>query len=189
MPTPSYKIVKYDPKWPAIFQDEKARVAFVLDIDAQYIQHVGSTSVQRLGAKPIVDIMVGIPTMNKSDEYVRCLEHIGYEWRGETVQGTLYIRKAVPRRFNIHMTEYGGEFWVEHLLFRDYLRTHPEGARDYEQLKHELMATEMLFGATNQPLYKVYGKMSSGDKAYSYLGTAKTTEKKFCLVVLIHLTD
>ncbi|MCI0438008.1 MAG: GrpB family protein [Chloroflexi bacterium] len=139
--SPSYRIVEYDPRWPAIFEDEKARIVFALGIEPQQVQHVGSTSIPCLGAKPIVDIMVGIPTMDSAERYARLLSYIGYEWRGETVPGTLYIRKAVPRRFNIHMTQYGSDFWLEDLLFRDYLRVHPEAVREYEALKRKLMAT------------------------------------------------
>ena len=65
---------------------------------------------------------------------------VEYERRGETVPGTLYLRKAEPRRFNLHMTQWGGKFWLGLLLFHDFLRAHPETARQYEELKRELMA-------------------------------------------------
>ncbi len=141
MTSPSYSIVEYDPNWPALFEQEKACVASVLGIDPRHVAHVGSTSVPGLAAKPIVDQMLGIPTMAEAAGYARLLEGIGYEWRGEAVPGTLYLRKAVPRRYNLHVTEYGGAFWVEHLLFRDYLRAHPDVNQEYEELKRKLMAT------------------------------------------------
>jgi len=66
---------------------------------------------------------------------------LGYEFRGETVPGTLYVRKAGPPRFNLHMMRSRGAFWADHLLFRDYLRAHGDVASRYEELKRELMST------------------------------------------------
>ena len=140
MASPSYRIVEYDDEWPALFKEEKARVVDALGIEAGCVEHIGSTSVPGLGAKPIVDIMVGIPSMNQADEFIPSLERIDYEWRDDTVPGTRYIRKEVPRRYNLHMTRHGGDFWVEHLLFRNYLRAHSHVARRYEELKCDLMA-------------------------------------------------
>jgi len=86
--------------------------------------------------------MVGIPGFNldRVQSLLQPLESIGYEYRGETVPGTLYIRKAEPRRYNLHMSEYGGVFWEAHLLFRDYLRSHKDLARRYDELKRQLIA-------------------------------------------------
>ncbi len=140
MANPSYRIVDYDPHWPALFQQERARVVSALGIDGKRVQHIGSTAVPCLGAKPTVDIMVGIPSVVQASEHMPPLEAIGYEWRGETVPGTLYIRKAEPRRFNLHMTAYGGSFWQDNLLFRDYLRSHREASIEYEALKRGLMS-------------------------------------------------
>ena len=136
----SYRIVEYDHEWPAMFDEEKSLILSVLGIDQQHVAHNGSPSVPGLGAKPILDIMVGIPAMEQARAYVQPLQGIGYECRGETVPGTLYIRKAAPRRYNVHMTEYGGGFWEEHLLFRDYLRAHQDVSGQYEALKRRLMA-------------------------------------------------
>ena len=93
-----------------------------------------------LAAKPILDMMLGVAEPSNVEQYLERLKGIGYEHRGETVPGTLYVRKAIPRRFNLHMTEYMGEFWIEHLLFRDFLRAHRDVALRYEHLKRRLMA-------------------------------------------------
>ena len=140
LPSPSYKIVEYDPGWPAQFDQERARVVSALGIGEERVQHIGSTAVPGLGAKPVLDMMLGIPSMDEASKHVPPLEAIGYEWRGETVPGTLYIRKAEPRRFNLHMTAYGGAFWKQHLLFRDYLRAHRHASVEYEALKRELIS-------------------------------------------------
>ena len=140
MASPSYRIVKYDQKWPAMYEEEKAKVVAATGIVAKRVEHIGSTAVPVLGAKPIIDLMVGVLKVEAAQRQIEALEGVGYEWRGETVPGTLYLRKAEPRRFNLHLTKWEGKFWIDHLLFRDFLRTHPEIARQYERLKRELMA-------------------------------------------------
>ena len=140
MASPSYRIVEYDQRWPALYEEEKAIVVAATGIAADRVEHIGSTAVPRLGAKPIIDLMVGVSRVDGAQRQIKSLEGVGYEWRGETVPGTLYLRKAEPRRFNLHLTQWEGNFWLGKLLFRDFLRTHPETARQYEDLKRELMA-------------------------------------------------
>lgn len=140
MASPSYRIVEYDQRWPALYEEEKAIVVAAAGIVANRVEHIGSTAVPRLGAKPIIDLMVGVSSVECAQREIRTLGGVGCELRGETVPGTLYLRKAEPRRFNLHLTQWEGTFWVEKLLFRDYLRMHPETARQYEDLKRELMA-------------------------------------------------
>jgi GrpB-like predicted nucleotidyltransferase (UPF0157 family) len=140
MASASYRIAEYDKDWPAQFEQEKARVVSALGIDEGCVVHVGSTSVPGLAAKPIIDMMVGIPAVEEAGRRVTLLEDIGYEHRGETVPGTLYIRKETPRRYNLHLTEHRGVFWEDHLLFRDHLRAHSDSRERYETLKRELMS-------------------------------------------------
>ena len=140
MASPSYRIVEYDQSWPALYEEEKAIVVAATGIEANRVEHIGSTAVPGLGAKPIIDLMVGVSRVEGAQREIKTLEGVGYEWRGETVPGTLYLRKAEPRRFNLHLTQWEGKFWQDKLLFRDFLRTHPETARQYEDLKCELMA-------------------------------------------------
>lgn len=140
MASPSYRIVEYDQRWPTLYEEEKAVVVAATGIGADRVEHIGSTAVPRLGAKPIINLMVGVSIVECAQRETKNLEGVGYECRGETVPGTLYIRKAEPRRFNLHLTQWEGTFWQDKLLFRDFLRKHPETARQYEDLKRELMA-------------------------------------------------
>lgn len=139
----SYRIVPPDPNWPYQASEEITAIALALNIASKHIAHVGSTAVPGLGAKPIIDLMLGIPGFDSSKDnqkYLAPLKQIGYKFDGtETVAGTWYIRKALPQRFNLHMTKYGGAFWLDHLLFRDYLRSHPDAVRQYEELKRSLL--------------------------------------------------
>jgi len=139
----SYRIVPPEPSWPRLASEEITSIASTLNIAPKNIEHVGSTAVPGLGAKPIIDLMAGIPDFDSSRDnlqYLVPLKQIGYEFDGtETTPGTWYIRKALPRRFNLHMTKYGGAFWIDHLLFRNYLRSNPDAVRHYEELKKRLL--------------------------------------------------
>jgi GrpB-like predicted nucleotidyltransferase (UPF0157 family) len=140
---PSYRIVPYDERWPAWVEEEKAGVVAALGVDEGWVEHCGSTAVPGLAAKPILDMVAGVesvPAVDEAHARFPALAGLGYECRGETVPGMLYIRKAGPRRYNLHVTRHGGGLWVETLLFRDYLRAHRDVAGEYERLKRELMA-------------------------------------------------
>lgn len=139
-PHPNYRIVEHDPAWGSVFVAERERIAAVLGLPQGRIEHIGSTAVPGLGAKPIVDIMAGAESESDYASHGARLKGLGYEDRGETVPGTRYIRKAGPPRVNLHLTVFGGEFWAEHLLFRDFLREHGETAREYERLKRQVLA-------------------------------------------------
>ncbi len=137
------EVAEYDPSWPAAFQRERDLIASALGDLVVAIEHVGSTAVPGLGAKPIIDITVGLRRQADSEECVRPLEELGYQCKGEFgIPGRLYFRKYTDgtRSHQIHLVEYGSEFWERHLLFRDYLREHPEEARDYYELKARLAA-------------------------------------------------
>ena len=153
--SPSYRIVDYHHGWPASFEEERALVVAATGIAPKRVENVGSTAVQGLAAKPVIDLMVGVPRVEDAQRQIDALRAMGYDWRGETVPGTLYLRKAEPRRFNLHMTQWGGEFWQDLLLFRDFLRTNPGKARQYEDLKRDLMARL----ASDPPAYNA-GKAS-----------------------------
>ena len=138
-PHPSYRIVPHDAGWSAVFDAERAILAEALALPVGCIEHIGSTAVPGLGAKPILDVMIGVESEIDYQRCVALLAPLGYDHRGDTVPGTLYNRKQGPPRVNAHLCVFGGGFWVEHLLFRDYLRAHPETAREYEELKRRIL--------------------------------------------------
>lgn len=133
------RVVLYDPNWPEFFERERARIEALVGEWVEAIEHVGSTSVPGLDAKPVVDLMAGVRSLRDGDLRVRLLEGLGYKDRGEAgVPGRIFLRKASPRAFHLNLAVVGGGFWEKHLLFRDYLRAHPGTAREYARLKHEL---------------------------------------------------
>lgn len=139
-------LVEYNPLWPAKFEEEKARILCLIGAWVERVEHIGSTSVPGLGAKPIIDIMVGICSLADAPECIKRLETIGYEYvpgHEAVLPERRYFHKVAAdntRTHHLHMVETASEFWERHLLFRDYLRSHPETARAYYGLKKELAA-------------------------------------------------
>ena len=140
-------IVEYDPSWPTLFEDEKRRILKAVGHKVVAVEQIGSTAVPNLGAKPIIDIMVAVPHLSDAAECVEPLKSIGYEYVPEheaSIPERRYFRKGphgVPNQhYHLHMVELGSDFWRRHLLFRDFLRDHPEVAQQYYELKKRLAA-------------------------------------------------
>jgi GrpB-like predicted nucleotidyltransferase (UPF0157 family)/predicted nucleotidyltransferase len=146
------EIVDYDPDWPARFEEERRRLIACLPADLLgRIEHVGSTAVPGLSAKPIVDMLVEVADLEEAKErIVPVLEARGYDYFWSPTHGddvppwyAFFIRRdpaTGERTHHIHMVE---PDFVEHwewLLFRDYLIDYADVARDYEALKHALAA-------------------------------------------------
>jgi GrpB-like predicted nucleotidyltransferase (UPF0157 family)/protein associated with RNAse G/E len=138
-------IADYDPLWPAIYAEERDRILGATGDRLLAIEHVGSTAVPGLAAKPIIDIMVGISRLSDSSKCIMPLRSIGYEYVPEyekEIPERRYFHRGprgVPNKhFHLHMVEHTSDFWKRHLLFRDYLRAHPDVAQNYCQLKREL---------------------------------------------------
>ena len=126
------------------YEAEKARILAAIGRWLVAIEHVGSTAVPGLGAKPIIDITAAIRSLSDTPQCVEPLRAIGYEYVPEfeaDLPERRYFRKGPPEdHYHLHMVEQTSEFWARHLLFRDTLRAHPEVAREYERLKRELAA-------------------------------------------------
>ena len=137
-------LAPHDPAWAAEFQAERARLLAALNGLPAAIEHVGSTSVPGLPAKPILDLQGGRPAGSATGPYVAALEGAGYVHRGEHgIPGRDYFVRddAEGRRtHHLHLVEHDGRLWREHLAFRDYLRANPARAAEYAALKQELAA-------------------------------------------------
>jgi GrpB-like predicted nucleotidyltransferase (UPF0157 family) len=139
------EIFDYDRKWPSKFLEERTKIMGAIGDTVVEVEHVGSTAVPGLCAKPIIDIMVGIRKLIDADNCIEPLESIGYEYVPEyeaSIPERRYFRKGpseMPNKhFHLHMVEHGSDFWKRHLLFRDYLRTNPDAALEYCELKKRL---------------------------------------------------
>ena len=137
-------IADCDPQWPILYQEEKGRILEAIGRVIVAIEHIGSTAVPGLGAKPIIDIMVAVSHLADAEECIQPLKGIGYEYAPELEvsmpQRRYFDKGPAEARIHLHMVELAGEFWQRHLLFRDFLRDHPQVAQEYEQLKRELAA-------------------------------------------------
>jgi GrpB-like predicted nucleotidyltransferase (UPF0157 family) len=141
----SILVVAYNPLWPKRFEEEKKRILLVAHRYIEVIEHVGSTSVPGLGAKPIIDLLVGLRELSLVEQCVEPLKNLGYRYLGENgIPGRHYFRKPdttywIERTHHIHMVETDSDEWRRMLLFRDYLRDHPNMAQQYYLLKRELV--------------------------------------------------
>ena len=138
-------IVDYDPRWPRQFEEEKARILAATDSQVVAVEHIGSTAVPGLAAKPIIDILAGIRHLEVARACIAPLATIGYEYVPEyetELPERRYFRKGPreARTHHVHLVEVEGAFWRRHLAFRDYLRAHPEEAKRYAALKRALAA-------------------------------------------------
>jgi GrpB-like predicted nucleotidyltransferase (UPF0157 family) len=134
------RLVPYDSRWPVLFLDEAERIRSIAGADLPLaIEHVGSTAIPGLAAKPILDLLGGYPRGASVSTYVDALTRAGYQHRGEQgIPGREFFRRGDPRSYHFHLAEKGGTFWREHLAFRDALRTQPELRDAYAALKVQL---------------------------------------------------
>ena len=120
--------------WAAEFEAIRGRLVSALGPGVR-VEHVGSTSVPGIAAKPIIDIQVSVPDLSDEPAYVRAIESIGVELRSRELDlGHVYFRNT-PRTIQVHVCQIGSRWERVHLLFRDYLRAHHDAARDYVSLK------------------------------------------------------
>ncbi len=138
------EIVEYDPRWAVLYREEKTRILATIGHLGVVVEHIGSTAVVGVCAKPIIDILVGVSCLSDAQLCMQPLESLGYKYQPEhevTLPERRFFGKGEPPReqhYHLHMVEKGGEFWRRHLVFRDYLRSHPETSRQYCELKKKL---------------------------------------------------
>lgn len=129
-------VVDYDPAWPQDYEHWQQRVAAALGRTALRIEHVGSTSVPGLAAKPIVDIQVSVADLGDEPRYVPLLQSAGLVLRSRD-DWHRYFRAPAdrPRDVHVHVCAAGSQWEHDHLLFRDYLRSHPAACLHYAEAK------------------------------------------------------
>lgn len=129
----------YDPAWPEAFRAEAARIAAALADLQPGVEHIGSTSVPGLAAKPTIDIVLLVNDLHQLDQRSSAMQALGYEVMGEYgILGRRYFRKLTAEgvhTHHVHAFQQGSMGADRHLAFRDYLRAHAAIARQYGQLK------------------------------------------------------
>ena len=130
----------YRDEWKVHYQNEIERLADIADEWGLEFEHVGSTAVEGMVAKPIIDILAVVEDLDNSNGLLTVLEEHGYEYRPGDVEGRLFFAKG-PRTNRTHylsLTEHGSGYHREKLAFREDLRAHPEAAEQYASLKRRL---------------------------------------------------
>ena len=124
------------------FEIESAQVVVTLGENVIAIHHIGSTSIATIHAKPIIDMLVEVSSIDRVDDRNSQMQSLGYECMGEFgISARRFFRKdnaAGIRTYHIHTFEVDSAQVKRHLAFRDYLNTHPEAAQQYSKLKQEL---------------------------------------------------
>lgn len=132
-------IVEYDPAWPSLFEREVRRVRDALGDLVLQFEHVGSTSVPGLAAKPQIDILLVLPDSSDEPAYLPALEERGYFLRiRERNWHEHRVLKGPDTNINLHVFSYGCVEIDRMLRFRDRLRAHPADRKLYEQTKRDL---------------------------------------------------
>lgn len=143
------RVEKYNPKWQEEFNEEKENLEKIFGIIAKSIEHVGSTSVEGLSAKPIIDIAIGVDKLedlNKVKETILSFPH--YTIKENNAEGEILMRRGSPVKPGevkpdfithfIHIMEINSRKYKETIAFREYLRAKNEALKDYDILKQKL---------------------------------------------------
>lgn len=134
-------IMDYNTDWSMEFEQEKEKLMKILSDKIISVEHIGSTSVIGLGAKPILDIAVAVSDLEVVNDFIDPLKQIGYKF--------VYHKEFPKRRFfrrgkwregthHLHFYQFESEHWNNQILFRNYLRNNPDALKEYHQLKIEL---------------------------------------------------
>ncbi|MFS2150350.1 GrpB family protein [Rhizobium sp. Rhizsp42] len=134
------EIVPYDAEWPAHFREIAAALKTLLGDRMLDIHHIGSTSIPGMAAKPLIDIDVNMPTAADVIDACPLMEAAGYEPRGNRYDADIFafMKRATTPRQRIYLCPEGHDTHHRRIQFRDYLRTHPQAAADYQALKLKL---------------------------------------------------
>ncbi len=134
------KLSRHDPRWKLLFVAEKRRIEQALGGSVIDIQHIGSTAIKGIKAKPIIDIAIAIDRMDFG--VIEKLEAIGYEYRGDAGQegGHIFITCSEPERrtHHLHVVHFDDSQWQNYMEFRDLLNNNRQLALEYEELKEAL---------------------------------------------------
>ena len=139
------KLVQHNPSWKKFFEDEKRRLeerfhGWILGYDIK-IEHIGSTAIPGIDSKPIIDILIGVKDLEDIHWTIELLEKLGYKLIPQACEiDKLFFALGddAKRTHHVHVTAYGNDRWKNDLIFRDYLRSHPDIAKKYDRLKKEL---------------------------------------------------
>ena len=140
-PEEPVNILAYDPAWPMRFEEEKQALHRALATWlAGSIEHIGSTAIPGLAAKPVIDILAGVQTLESSRPAIQAAARLGYCYAPYRPDSEHWFCKPSPysRTHHLHLVPFGSPQWIGPIAFRDYLRGHSAVAAEYESLKRRL---------------------------------------------------
>jgi GrpB-like predicted nucleotidyltransferase (UPF0157 family) len=149
------RLTPHHPRWKRIFSSEAYLILDELRDDSLRLYHCGSTSIPDIAAKPVIDILGSVESLERLDQQKPRLEALGYAYKGEYgIEGRRYCVLYNPEQtigyVHLHIFQHGHHEINTHLLFRDHLRTNPDAARAYEEHKLSLVH-EKLVGREKYP--------------------------------------
>lgn len=144
---PRMHLESYKGRWLSQFDEEADRLRPAIGSTLLAIEHVGSTAVPGLAAKPIIDVLAGVSSWDGFEQMVEDLGAIGYVYTPHSEKddpGRRVFRKGpedlnLLRTHNLHVTQFGSYYWRRLVAFRDHLRHHAEEAAAYQRLKEDLV--------------------------------------------------
>lgn len=161
------KLEKYDPEWKILYEKEKKKLIKSIDSEEIKIEHIGSTSITNIYSKPIIDIMIGVKEEKHLDKYINKIISLEYTYIQKYeiyMPFRRYFFKLndpevrLPKiigfndedidkgnhedSFHIHIVQINSDFWINQLLFRNYLQNNNKSKKDYEDLKKDLTKRE-----------------------------------------------
>lgn len=149
----------YDPQWVEKYENESRKIREVLDDEILDVQHIGSTAIPGLSAKPIIDIAVLVDAIEDPSRYVEKLSGLGYGHETTLSSGErIFFRKGNPVEYHLSVACPRHTFWIRNLQFRDYLRAYPETAKEYENLKRKNIAATPKSDFTDLSLSETYNQ-------------------------------
>lgn len=137
------EVLPYDPTWPLRYEDARREIMDAIGSFILRIEHIGSTAVPGLAAKPVIDILVGVRSLQEAAAFLPPLYPLGFAYLPEhedVFPERRYLHRVVggAHTHHLHIVEPQSEFFRVQLLFRDYLRAHPDDALRYAALKYQL---------------------------------------------------
>ena len=136
------ELLPHDKEWEAV-AERTIRILWKTIPEARGIQHVGSTAIKSIAAKPIVDIAVALDDVHSVTSHIDELAECGIIYRGSDMldQILFIIGKGNIRTHHIHIVKWHGKAWADYIMFRDYMNSHPDKAAEYEKLKKQLASS------------------------------------------------
>ncbi|MEH7544036.1 GrpB family protein [Bacillus thuringiensis] len=136
-------IKAYQKDWVEEYIKEKEKFCSLLGQEIIAVEHIGSTAVEGLGAKPLIDMMIGVTDLQITENWIEVLSEIGYEYVPKDATNWSFFRKGKWRAgtHHLHIYIYNSDEWRNNILFRDFLISHEWARKEYRELKERLAIT------------------------------------------------